>query len=146
MKWTEGEYAAYKEKIKRLSPAACHARELAEARANLAKRKPSRNQPNKTERRFEMEILRPSLPEDTTIGFQSLTFLLAPNLRYTPDWTVWFPDCLNRQGQIVCYEVKGGHVWDDARVKFLTARKLFPWITWQAFQYKNKAWLEIWKE
>lgn len=145
--WTEEEYAAYRQKIKRLSPAACHARSLEKDRANLAKRKPSRNQPNKTEIRFEQEILKPYLLPDVKYGFQALTFLLAPWLRYTPDWAVWVEsDFSYNDGRLHCFEVKGAHVWDDARVKFLTARELFPWVTWQAWQWKGGVWREIWTE
>ncbi len=129
----------YHKKMKRLSPMACLEREL------KAEKKKIRNVPNKTEARFEYEILSRIYPLGTPFKFQALTFRLAPDLRYTPDWIVWRESEMTTvEGLLTCYEVKGAHVWDDARVKFLTARELFPWITWQAWQLKGGEWREIW--
>lgn len=143
MNWTEEQLNAYLAKRNAAFKGAMADDVMFRQRSN--KGKPDRNAPNKTELRFEQEILMPSLPADATYGFQRMTFLLAPGLRYTPDWIAWQEsDFSYEHGWLTCYEVKGSHVWDDARVKFLTARELFPWITWQAWQWKGGEWREIW--
>lgn len=62
--------------------------------------------------------------------FESVTLLLAPGCRYTPDFMVWLKD-----GSIEMHEVKtrwrnakqrGPNMTDDARVKLLTAARLYP--------------------
>ncbi len=157
MKWTEEDVArhqarmaalkepdapeTFREKLERLREQGFKAR--AEERAKRPK--PSRNTPNKTERRFEQEILGRIFPPGTTFGFQSLTFRLAPDLRYTPDWVVWREsDMTTVEGLLTCYEVKGAHIWEDARVKFLTSREFFPWVQFEAWQWKGGEWREIW--
>jgi hypothetical protein len=131
----------FRQKLERLREQGFKAR--AEERAKRPK--PDRNAPNKTELRFEQEILKPSLPAEATYGFQRLTFLLAPGLRYTPDWIAWQEsDFSCEHGWLTCYEVKGAHVWEDSKIKFLTAREIFPWVEWRAYQWKNKTWSEIW--
>lgn len=53
-------------------------------------------------------------------AFEGMTFKLADNTRYTPDFSVMRAD-----GLIECHEVKG--FWrDDARVKIKVAAELFP--------------------
>lgn len=52
--------------------------------------------------------------------FEQLTFKLADDLRYTPDFIVQRPD-----GILECHEVKG-HWRDDARVKIKIAAQMFP--------------------
>lgn len=136
--WTEEQYQAYQARMAGLKTPS-------EKLSSHAKSKPNRNAPNKTELRFEQEIIKPSLSPEAAYGFQCMTFLLAPGLRYTPDWVVWRKSDFERSpGWLTCYEIKGAHVWDDARVKFLTSRKLFPWITWEAWQWKGGEWREIW--
>lgn len=52
--------------------------------------------------------------------FEGMTFRLADNTRYTPDFVV-----MRRDGQLEAHEVKG--YWqDDARVKIKVAAELFP--------------------
>jgi hypothetical protein len=52
--------------------------------------------------------------------FEGMTFRLADNTRYTPDFAVMRPG-----GQIELHEVKG--YWqDDARVKIKVAAEMFP--------------------
>tara|TARA_R110000851_G_scaffold33896_3_gene90384 strand:+ start:3046 stop:3387 length:342 start_codon:yes stop_codon:yes gene_type:complete len=53
-------------------------------------------------------------------SFESMTFKLADNTRYTPDFAVMRTD-----GLIEIHEVKG--FWrDDARIKIKVAAELFP--------------------
>lgn len=63
--------------------------------------------------------------------FEAITLLLADGCRYTPDFVI-----TTLSGAIAAHEVKarrrrksgivGPHLEDDARVKILTAAKLFP--------------------
>lgn len=115
----------------------------------LAKKlKPSRNDPNKTERRFEREII---VPQNWTwYQFHPMTFLLVnpeskTKIRYTPDIVAWEDsDFCQNEGRLFCFEVKGGRWWEDAKIKFLFAREQYPWITWQAWQWKGGEWRELW--
>lgn len=53
-------------------------------------------------------------------AFEGLTFKLAKDTRYTPDFVVMLPN-----GAIQCHEVKG-HWEDDAKVKIKVAAAKFP--------------------
>ena len=79
---------------------------------------------NKTEARYEawLEVQK----RDGNIiryDFEAVTFKLADNTRYTPDFMVMKPD-----GEIEFHEVKGA--WsifqDDAKVKIKVASAMFP--------------------
>ena len=62
--------------------------------------------------------------------FEGITFKLADDTRYTPDFTVMLAD-----GRMQVHEVKG--FWtDDARVKIKVASALFPF---EFFAIKKKA-------
>ena len=52
--------------------------------------------------------------------FEALTFKLADDCRYTPDFLVMLPD-----GELEVHEVKG-HFEDDAKVKLRVAADKFP--------------------
>lgn len=90
-------------------------------------------QMNKTEQRYEAEILKPLLMagEILTYRFEGLKFRLAKKTFLTPDFYVVRGDCIE------VHEVKG--FWeDDARVKMKVAAELFPEFRWIAVQWKNK--------
>lgn len=111
---------------------------------------------NQTERDFHARHLAPRMErgELGLVLFEALTFNLAPGLerwellpadlqapareiakkaqgkkdklpavRYTPDW-IAAGECLE------VYEIKGGHVRDDARAKFKIAAAMFPCFAW----------------
>ncbi len=93
---------------------------------------------NDTEKRFAL---------DHGIDFEAyecLTFVLAPGVRYTPDFSRFRVD----GGRLICYEIKGGYIHNPqrARTKFLLARKLYPAVVWQAWQWTGGQWVEIWRE
>lgn len=52
--------------------------------------------------------------------FEGMTFKLADNTRYTPDFAV-----MVKSGQLEMHEVKG-HWYDDARVKIKVAASIYP--------------------
>jgi hypothetical protein len=100
------------------------------------------HEPNKTESRFKYEMLwnweRTRLIEG--YKFHAIA-LIWPEYRYTPDWMTW-----NKDGQITLIEVKGPHVHSrDSRVRFLTARRDYPWFNFECWQWKERMWKEIWK-
>lgn len=65
--------------------------------------------------------------------FEGITLFLAKRTRYTPDFAVMHGD-----GEIAMYEVKGGLVYDDAKVKLKVAAELFPFRFYLATR-KRKA-------
>lgn len=100
---------------------------------------------NKTERAYALQL--EALKQGGNImhyEFESVTLKLADGTRYTPDFFVVVKD------HFACYfefhEVKGGHIWDDSKVKFKVARKMFPWFKFKMLQYKDKQWVELYPE
>ena len=87
--------------------------------------------PNKTEQRFYDDHLdaRVLAGEIEIPQYDALTFRIGePGSRctYRVDWAFWNP--VDRVLELV--EVKGGHVWEDALVKFQAARRLYPLARW----------------
>jgi len=84
---------------------------------------------NKTEARFEREVLRPMLEAGAVVwyAYEAVTFKIGPDCRYTPDFMGQRAD-----GILVAYEVKAGMrngkplVADDAAVKIRVAAQQFP--------------------
>jgi hypothetical protein len=60
--------------------------------------------------------------------FQRLTFILGPDLRYTPDFMVVQADGFIRFDEIKGYER------EDAVVKFKLAAELHPWASWRMIE------------
>lgn len=67
--------------------------------------------------------------------FEAVTFKLAPDTRYTPDFLAILSD-----GTMEFTEVKG-FLRDDAAVKFKIAASQHPWALWQMVK-KTKAGFE----
>ncbi len=95
-------------------------------------------QMNKTEARYaeylELQRLAGAVLE---WRFEQFTFKLGPDLRYTPDFFVLFPD-----GFIAFHELKGSKkdkvtgkqtYWaeEDGLVKIRAAAQQFPWFAWK---------------
>jgi len=76
---------------------------------------------NKTEAAYEQELkLKLHAGLILWYKFESMTFKLASDTRYTPDFCV-----MDASGEIELHEVKG--FWqDDAKVKIKVAASLFP--------------------
>jgi hypothetical protein len=76
---------------------------------------------NKTEAAYELELERQKRAgEILWYQFEGITFKLAPDTRYTPDFVV-----LNANQELECREVKS--IWrDDAKIKIKVASELFP--------------------
>jgi hypothetical protein len=91
---------------------------------------------NQTERRrsIELEALKRT-GEIRDWRFESLTLVLAPGLRYTPDFLVTHLD-----GALELEEIKGGYIRDDAKAKYKVAPRLFPMFRWTLRQWKDGRW------
>jgi Holliday junction resolvase-like predicted endonuclease len=77
-------------------------------------------------------------------AFEAITFKLAKDLRYTPDFMV-----MRVSGEIECHEIKGrknvdgqprAYVTEDARIKIVMAAELFPFRFIQAFPLPGGQW------
>jgi hypothetical protein len=78
--------------------------------------------------------------------YESMTFVLADTaepgangrkqrgVRYTPDFIIQRND-----DHLEAHEIKG-FLRDDARVKYLCAKKEFPFIVWKMIQFKHGTW------
>lgn len=91
---------------------------------------------NQTEQRYASELERRRLVGMVAWWeFERVTFLLADDLRYTPDFMVQLPD-----GVLEFHEVKG--FWrDDARAKIKVAAEMFPMFTVRAIrEVKHGVW------
>ena len=127
-RWTREEFDAHMAKFHPGEPReACHLT----GKPTASRTQPTRGQPNKVESAYAL-----FLDQLKQVGgvkayrFESVTLLLAPGCRYTPDFMVWLKD-----GSIELHEVKtrwrnakqrGPNMTDDARVKLLTAARLYP--------------------
>lgn len=87
-----------------------------------ASRQTPRNQPNRLEQDF-LNYIR-NQPGVVSVRFNSITLVLANNVRYTPD--VWV---VMENGEAVFYEIKG-FMRDDARIKLSVAAQQY-----QEFQF-----------
>ena len=91
---------------------------------------------NKLEARYADEVLTPLLHTGRirAFWFERLTFKLAADTRYTPDFVV-----IGEDDTLECHEVKG-FFRDDAKVKIKVAADLFPFhfrlVRWQEKQWQ----------
>jgi hypothetical protein len=97
-----------------------------------------RRQMNKTEIAFSLILeARKRNGEIVTYGYERVTLKLADDTRYTPDF--YAVDC---EDGLVFYEVKGGHIRDDARVKLQVAATMYPRFVFIRAQYVKGSWTE----
>ena len=91
---------------------------------------------NKTESRFADQL---SMLKHTGslswYEYEAIKLKLAPKTFYTPDFVA-----VDKTGQVIVYEVKGGFIRDDAIVKLKIAARLFPMFRFKLCQWKNKQW------
>ena len=78
---------------------------------------------NRTEAAYALALeLRKHTGEVAWYAFEAMTFKLAKDTRYTPDFVVMLAD-----GSIELHEVKG-FFEDDAKVKVKVAASMFPFV------------------
>ncbi len=77
---------------------------------------------NKTEAAYAQRLeARRAMGEIIWWEFEGITFKLADDTRYTPDF-----DVLLASGAMECHETKGGHIREDSFIKIKLAARLFP--------------------
>lgn len=94
-----------------------------------------RKGPNKTEARYEREVL---APQGIIARYEGTTFKLMNGHRYTPDWVF-----CDSSGRAVCVEVKGPyrfHSHQRARVMFDQAKIEWPAFVWIWVIWTGKEW------
>ena len=101
---------------------------------------------SKTERQYAM-VLGDEVEEGTIerFEFESMKFKLADGAWFCPDFCVWLPAHLVRDGttspqQLELREIKGGFVREAARVRFLVAKRLYPEFSWRMIQKQRNGW------
>jgi hypothetical protein len=108
---------------------------------------------NKTEARYEVEVLMPLRVAGDVIWYvyEGVSFKLGPDLRYTPDFVVQLSN-----GEIECQDIKGSMkvkgdgtqpatykplVEDAGRVKMIAAAEKFPFrFSSHWFDRTEKSW------
>jgi hypothetical protein len=98
----------------------------------------SSREPNKTERRFENEYLKPMLVSgqiDRYGEHESIRLKIANGVTYTGDWPTW------KDGRLALWEIKGPKVWDDAIVKLKASARAYPEIDFYICQWKGGIWI-----
>lgn len=93
---------------------------------------------NKTETLYgELLLARKAAGEIAWFRFEGITFKLADDTRYTPDFAVMLAS-----GEFECHEVKGsrGNFRDDAKVKLKVAAEMFPLRFRLAFPMVGGGW------
>ncbi len=95
---------------------------------------------NKTEARYRDELLLPAIKagDIRRFEFEALKIRLGEKLFYTPDFYV-----VTSTGAIRIDEVKGAHIYEDARIKFKAAAAQFPEFHWRMWQWKEGKWSMI---
>lgn len=95
-----------------------------------------RSRMNKTETRYANILQGYVLAgEILRYEFESFTFRLGDRTRYTPDFMVVRPD-----RSVEFHEVKGGYIWEDARVKVKAAASRFNCFKFILAQWKKGQW------
>lgn len=97
---------------------------------------------NKSEARYQNEVLEPALRAGEVLWyrFEGVKLRVAKNTFLTPDFAV-----LSRAGLIELHDVKGSRVlyMDDAKVKMKVAAEAYPFVFKVAFPPKRKG--EAWE-
>lgn len=96
--------------------------------------------PNKTEEEFG-RILDARIRKNELWGplmFEGVKLRIAGNCYFTPDWF-----CFDPNGRPTFFEVKGAHIWDDAKVKFKAAQEMHKWAMFEMHQKSKGQWRRI---
>lgn len=96
-----------------------------------------RDRMNQTERRMaDLLDMRKRAGELREWWFDDMSFRIGvERTSYKPDFAVETID-----GKLELIEVKGKHIWDDARVKFQVAAREFRFARWRMVQWKDDDW------
>lgn len=95
---------------------------------------------NQTETRYaeHLAILKIA-GEIRDFAYEARTFTLSDDrCRWTPDFEITMPD-----GSLEYVDVKGGHTWEDAVIKFKWAASKFPQYRFRMIEYRSGAWVVV---
>lgn len=112
--------------------------------AEPKQREPKSTNPRATMTRVEMRMadlldMRKRQGEVQTWFFEAITLRVGTDrCTYRPDFFVLLAD-----GSVEVIEVKGAHVFDDSRVKWKTAKLLYPCFRWRFLQWIQDEWREV---
>lgn len=71
--------------------------------------------------------------------FENITFRTgAGRTYYRPDFVAMLPN-----GSIEVTEVKGKHIWDDARDRFKSAALMYPFARWRMLKWEDDDWRTV---
>jgi len=141
MRWTEEQFEQYRIRRMgdRIKAVALEGATPAPVPTQTSKQiiRQSRREPNKTERRFENENLRPCQADGRIVGYQfeAVTLRLANGVKYTPDYFTYGPACA-----VKIFEVKGAYVYEDAKIKLKIAASQFHCFEFYLAQYSKGEW------
>lgn len=95
---------------------------------------------NKTEVRFERDFLVPAKVGGQLLDykFERIKLILGDGTTYTPDFFGRW-----KNGVLQFWEIKGGYIYEDARVKFNVAAEQFPEFAFQLMQWKAGEWRKL---
>ena len=91
---------------------------------------------NKTEK-ARLEYLR-RLPHVKCLHIQAVTVKIGHDCRFTPDF--FYYDEVREQ--LVAEDTKGGHVWEDSRIKAKAAARMFPEFLFIVAYKEKSGWRE----
>lgn len=95
--------------------------------------------PNATESRYYRDHLEPRVGRDlAAIHYEAIRLRIGPpgtRCWYVVDWL-----CERTDGRLELHEVKGAHVWDDARVKLLAAARSYPSLRVVLGRWRDGEW------
>jgi hypothetical protein len=92
---------------------------------------------NQTEKQFYLRLVS-DYPAANIIKYEPIKLRIGERCWYTPDFLV-----VDEDGLCYFFEVKGGHIWDDSKVKFRAAQEQYPWFGFQMWQKKKGG---LWKQ
>jgi len=97
---------------------------------------------NKTEAEFSL-LLEAQKRKGEIDGwmFEGVKLRLADGCWYTPDFMTW--SFAGKSVLLRFYEVKGAHVWDDAKVKYKVARHQIAWAKFECWQKLQGQWRRL---
>ena len=96
---------------------------------------------NKTERRFYDHFILPGERDGSIVKwwFEGVKYRLGYKNFYTPDFVIIY----SNRTQRIC-EIKGGHIYDDAAVKFKAAAEAYSILGWwEMWQWKKGQWTRL---
>lgn len=137
-KWTEADVAAYNKRCCKTEVVKCgtnkplHPKQKPQEIINLTYAETTdESKLNKTERAYLAFLLR---LDDVWVGVQNLTFKLANDCRFTPDFSA-----IDARGKMRCIDVKGFQR-EDALIKIKVAARMFPFVLFVIVKKNGTGW------